>query len=161
MCDRHATVTKVSPSMPAQRARSDSVRVGLIGGAGILAGAIMGAISMFALLDRDRRRAAAARPAPAVDTPPASPAPPQPRSPALPPRSGLVGWDERGAYYIVQAGDYGAKIAALFPGADVRSLVKANPDIREWRAVQPGTRLRLPEEWIFPTPAESDAVPNL
>lgn len=117
----------------------------------------MGALTMYALFEREKRRAARVaspkRELPAAASPSATSPPAD--------RGGLVRWDESGAYYVVQPGDYGAKIAALFPGADVPSLVKANPQIREWRTVQPGTRLRVPDEWISTKPAGSHAIQDL
>jgi hypothetical protein len=126
--------------------RPDDVRVGLIGGAGIICGAAMGAIVTIALVRREDRERRAPEPR--------GPGP-LPKPPGLPVEPGAVGWDDRGPFYVVRAGDHGAKIAEHlgFPG-DVPALVAANPELKgRWRSVQPGDRLRLPLAWTTGRPA--------
>lgn len=79
-----------------------------------------------------------------------SPAP----APAPAPNPGPVGPSNvpsgaSGRTYTVVAGDYGGKIASKFgkgPAA-VPELVAANPQVKDWQALQPGQELNIPASW--------------
>ena len=62
--------------------------------------------------------------------------------------------DARQVAYVVQPGDYGAVIASKVVGvplaqaaAYVPSLVKENPQVKDWTKVAPGTDLAIPSGW--------------
>lgn len=55
--------------------------------------------------------------------------------------------DARQVAYVVQPGDYGAKIAAKFGQSNVPALVKANPQIKDWTKVYAGTDVNIPAHW--------------
>jgi hypothetical protein len=124
----------------------DDVRIGLIAGTGIIFGSILGGLTMRRLLTFQGQppiaRGASVPPPP----PPPSEPPHTPNSTPVPP--GSTGQDERGPFYVVARGDYGALIVSrLGHAGEVRALVEANPQITNWPAVRVGTRLRLPVGW--------------
>ena len=91
-------------------------------------------------------------------TPPAAIAPPAPQQKPQPSAYGLPAgaWinDARQVAYVVQPGDYGAKIAGKFKQTDVKALVKANPQIKDWTKVMAGVDVNIPPTWRAVGPAE-------
>jgi len=81
---------------------------------------------------------------------------PQPSAYGLP--AGAWINDARQTAYVMQAGDYGAKIAKKFGQTDVPSLVKANPQIKDWSKVMPGTDINLPPTWRPVGPTEGPTL---
>lgn len=83
-----------------------------------------------------------------------------PRAYGLP----LGAWinDARQLAYVVQPGDYGTKIAARITGMEeslahkfVPQLIEANPQVKDWREVAPGTDLLIPPSWREVAPHEN------
>ena len=94
---------------------------------------------------------------PGWPTPPGFPSPtgakPEPSVYGLPQNAYVA--DDRRVHYIVQSGDYGAKIAKKFKQAGdsaVPALVKENPGKGDWTKMPVGTDLLIPEPWFVLPP---------